>query len=107
MIQYHNAYNYSTQNIIDIKDVTAEIRKYTQFFCVGCGIEMEAVLGKQKEHHFRHKEKCNCSPETYYHKLGKIVLKQRFENQPQFFVNYYVQNHMEVGKCGNRFRLSA
>jgi hypothetical protein len=94
MIQYHNASD-SSGNIIEVKDVTPDIRKTTQYFCLGCGAEMEAVLGKQKQHHFRHKEKCNCSPETYYHRLGKIVLKQKFDNQPQFLVNYYVQNHCD------------
>jgi hypothetical protein len=93
MIQYHNAFDISQNVIIHISEVIAETRKNTQFFCVGCGMEMEAVLGKQKEHHFRHKEKCNCSPETYYHRLWKIRLKRRFDEQLQFLVNYYVQNN--------------
>jgi hypothetical protein len=63
-----------------------------QFFCIGCGAEMEAVLGEIKQHHFRHKNKGDCNPETYYHRLAKRILKYRFDSQPQFIVKYYVRN---------------
>lgn len=91
MIKYHNVYD-SEGNIVEIKQVTLQNRTSMQFFCIGCDAEMEAVLGQKKQHHFRHKDKGNCSPETYYHRLAKRILKCRFETLPQFLVKYYVRN---------------
>ena len=63
-----------------------------KFVCIGCGTEMAAVLGKTKEHHFRHKVVGDCCEETYLHRLTKRVLKHRFDTQPQFLVKYHVRN---------------
>jgi hypothetical protein len=91
MIKYHNAYD-TASNIVEIKNITPQNRMTMQFFCIGCGAKMEAVLGQKKQHHFRHKDKDNCRPETYYHRLAKQILKIRFNTEPQFLVKYYVQN---------------
>jgi len=69
MIKYHNASD-TSGTIITIDKVTPENRASMQFLCLGCGEEMEAVLGKEREHHFRHKDKGNCNPETYLHRLN-------------------------------------
>ncbi len=53
---------------------------------------MNAALGQITQHYFRHKNNCNCNPETYYHKLSKIILKHRFDSSSQFLVKYYVHN---------------
>lgn len=92
MIQYHNAHDETSGKVVLIDDVTAENRSSMKFVCLGCGKEMVAVLGKTKEHHFRHKEVGDCNSETYLHRLAKRVLKQKFENQSQFPVQYFVQN---------------
>ncbi len=92
MIMYHNAYDEVSGKVISIDEVTTENRSSMLFFCIGCGTEMVAVLGKTKEHHFRHKETGDCNPETYFHRLGKRVLKHKFDTQPQFPVQYFVQN---------------
>jgi hypothetical protein len=92
MILYHNAYDEVSGKVIGIDNVTAENRRSMRFFCIGCGTEMEAVLGQKREHHFRHKEVGDCNPETYLHRLAKRVLKYKFENQPQFPVQYFVLN---------------
>ena len=92
MIKYHNASD-ATGNIININDVTPENRAAIQLFCLGCGAEMEAVLGEKREHHFRHKDKGDCNPETYLHRLAKRVLKYKFDTQTHFLVKYYVRNY--------------
>lgn len=92
MIQHHHALDAISGRTVSIDEVTTENRTSMQFFCIGCGTEMEAVLGQKREHHFRHKEVGDCNPETYLHRLTKRVLKHKFETQSQFPVQYYVQN---------------
>jgi len=99
MIKYQNALD-ASGNIININNVKPECRKSTQFFCISCGTEMFACLGKIKQHYFRHKKEGECSQETYLHRLGKLVLKNRFDSQPHFLVKYYVQNHCpKISHC--------
>lgn len=71
MVKFHNATD-SEGNIINIADVKKGHRA-KQYYCVGCGKDMSAVLGEKREHHFRHKEAV-CSWESYLHKLGKKFL---------------------------------
>lgn len=92
MIEYQYAFN-NAGKITDINKVTVEYRKSNEFYCVGCGAEMNAVLGEKTQHHFRHKNRCNCNPETYYHKLSKLILKYRFDSSSQFLVKYYAHNN--------------
>lgn len=73
MAQYRYAKN-DRGVLYDIEDVTPDIRKNTNFFCVGCGCSMRAGLGKVREHYFAHQNsdaERQCNQETYLHKLGK------------------------------------
>lgn len=88
MVKFHNATD-SEGNIINIADVKKEHRA-KQYYCVGCGKEMSAVLGEKREHHFRHKEAV-CSWESYLHKLGKKFFKERFYTQKDFTIGYFVE----------------
>lgn len=104
MIKYHSAAD-AAGKVIRINEVTPESRKSMPFFCLGCGKDMEAVLGQKKEHHFRHKDIGDCNPETYLHRLAKRVLKDKFDNEPQFLVKYYVQNDChKLSQCEYRQR---
>ena len=50
---------------------------------------MIAKLGCKNVHHFAHKSKDGaCSSETYLHKLGKLLLKKKFEESPVFEIEY-------------------
>lgn len=88
MIRFHNAVD-TDGKVINIKEVTRENRA-RQYFCIGCGAEMSAVLGEKREHHFRHKE-AHCSWESYLHQLSKKRLKERFDKQEEFNISYYVE----------------
>lgn len=90
MIKFHNATGKDGQ-IIHIDEVTKENRA-EHYYCVGCCGEMSAVLGDKREHHFRHNGE-HCSWESYLHKLGKMLLKQRFDTQKEFVIKYYVEHH--------------
>lgn len=50
---------------------------------------MVAKLGHKNIHHFAHKSGDEfCSSETYLHKLGKLLLKSKFEKSSTFEVEY-------------------
>jgi hypothetical protein len=78
--------------IINIDDVTIESRKSSKYTCLGCGKEMEACLGQVREHYFRHKNKENCSWESYLHNLAKKKLKEWFDSHDNFFIHYRAEN---------------
>ena len=86
--KYHYAYN-ENNCVIDIRNVSIEERAKHHFYCISCGAEMIAKLGNKNTHHFAHKsENESCCNETYLHKLGKLLLKHKFENFPTFEIQY-------------------
>lgn len=89
-LTYRFAYD-DQGNIIDFHDVTKEMRAQTRFWCIGCGEEMVAALGQQRQY-FRHKVEGNCSRETYLHKLGKRKVKELFDKEPEFWISYKSQH---------------
>lgn len=86
--KYHYAYN-ENNIIIDIKNVSPAYRQEHCFYCISCGAEMIAKLGKKNKHHFAHKGgDDSCNSETYLHKLGKLLLKKKFYESSTFEVEY-------------------
>ena len=72
IIKYKRAKN-DNDEIVNIGEVTPEMRKATRFTCISCGNELLACLGSKNQHHFRHKTEVDCNPETYLHKMGKYT----------------------------------
>lgn len=95
MVQYLYANN-ATGSLVDIANVTQENRD--KYYCPSCGMEMSAVLGNKREHHFRHKGD-SCSYERYLHKIGKLLLKWQFEKNPKFEIEYYVTRNCPNVDC--------
>lgn len=96
-VKYHYAYN-ERRILINIRNVSQEYRDNHKFYCVSCGAEMVAKLGNVNTHHFAHK--CgddSCSSETYLHKLGKMLFKQKFEESATFIIEY-----QRIIKCKKR-----
>ena len=87
MVKYHYALG-ADDRLIPIDEVTKGNRA-KQYTCLGCGGEMEAVLGDKREHHFRHKDDA-CHRESYLHKLGKRRLRERFYSQEEFIIQYSI-----------------
>ena len=71
-IKYKRAKN-DNDEIVNIGEVTPEMRKATRFTCISCGNELSACLGSKNQHYFRHKTEVDCNPETYLHKMGKYT----------------------------------
>lgn len=89
-----NRFRYALCNgrIVSIDDVTKESRKSSKYMCLGCGQEMVAALGEKNVHHFRHKNNENCSHETYLHNYAKKRIKELFDNQEHFLIQYKAEN---------------
>jgi len=90
--------------IISIKDINNDNRRQYKFRCIGCGQELlpRAVDSKYKQPHFYHKEIVNCSGETYLHKLAKHVIKNKFDTEPTFIVEYDVTEECNAVECKYR-----
>lgn len=76
-IKYKRARN-DNDEIVNIEQVTSEMRKATKFTCISCGNELSACLGSKNQHHFRHKTEVDCNPETYLHKMGKYTFVKAY-----------------------------
>ena len=73
-----------------INNVDDEYRKQHKFYCLQCGKEMIANLKDDYRcKHFSHKNKSNCSYETYLHSLSKKLIKQVYDNSPEFYLKYF------------------
>ncbi len=101
MIKYQYAKD-ENEKLIDIDSLNEENRVKSKFFCVGCGNELIARLGKVKIHHFAHKKVVTCSGETYLHLLGKQLFFENYndclQNQKPFTIEIYQKrtcNHYE------------
>ena len=78
MITWQNALS-DDGSLKNISEVTDPYRKEHSFTCFGCNNGLTAVLGKQRERHFRHTPGCICNPETYLHQVGKKMFVDLFE----------------------------
>ena len=72
IIKYKRAKT-GNDEIVNIEEVTPEMREATKFTCISCGQELSACLGSKNQHHFRHKTEVDCNLETYLHKMGKYT----------------------------------
>ena len=97
-IKYQYAYD-ETGKLVSINDYTKDSSKLHTFRCVGCGNALlpRAIGSKSRRAHFYHKEIIECSGETYIHKLAKRLIKEKFDNASEFFMEYRVEKD-----CSNR-----
>jgi hypothetical protein len=101
MIKYQFAKDES-EKLINIDSLNKENKVKSKFFCIGCGNELIARLGKVKVHHFAHKKDVTCSGETYLHLLGKQLYFENYndclQNQKPFIIEIHQKrtcNHYE------------
>ena len=81
--------------LINIAEINDANRKNT-YLCIECNSVMLPVLGKIKEHHFRHKCEGVCNRESYLHKLGKMAFKKRFETSNKFIITYRAKEECSI-----------
>lgn len=88
MIQYHSAFLEDKTTRISISEISQENKNVHKYYCIGCGNELVPCMGKVRAKYFRHKveaEGANCSKETYLHKLGKLMLLEKFHDRTKPF----------------------
>lgn len=74
---------------IHISSISKEDRHRCRYFCYGCDKELFPVLGEHREKHFRHEKGAECDPNRYLHEHAKAELKQRFDENESFIVQYH------------------
>lgn len=82
MVRWNKAYIKGTHNIVGIDD---ECSVKLEYECMACGSAMIAKRGQKRIHHFAHKENnVKCDPESYFHKLGKRIFKEVYDESANF-----------------------
>ena len=66
------------KELTHISNVTIENKHNQTFYCLECGNEMIAKIGKIKIPHFAHKSETACNGESYLHKLAKTKIRKYF-----------------------------
>lgn len=85
MVRWNKAYIKGTKEIVNIND---NLLSNTEYECVACRKAMIAKRGTIRTPHFAHKEKTqDCDPESYFHKLGKTIFKQMFDESSVFEIH--------------------
>lgn len=99
-IKYQYAYD-ENGKIVSINDYTKEDSRLHSYKCIGCGKELlpRAIGSKSRKAHFYHKELVDCNGETYIHKLGKLLIKRKFDNNNTFIVSYPVSKECNNYDC--------
>ncbi|MBR2772127.1 MAG: hypothetical protein IKD78_09010 [Bacteroidales bacterium] len=90
--------------ITSIETIQIENR-HNGYYCVSCGGAMIPVLGKIREHHFRHKTD-TCSYESYIHKLWKQYIFEQWQKLSHLYVTYYVEYCCDKTKTCKLFAAS-
>lgn len=72
-------------HINSLTDVTRHARK---LFCLQCGQEMVANLGKKKAWYFSHKAETACDGESYLHKLAKRLIREKYMSSDNFSITF-------------------
>lgn len=92
-------YEYAIENseLIHISSINNQNRKnYSDLICISCGNALIPKLGECKIHHFAHKINCECSSETYLHRLAKTTLFNNLSYRLQNNLPYYVSIPFEL-----------
>lgn len=95
MIKYQYSLRQNDGCLVNISAITKDNR-HDGYRCLQCGNEMVPVLGEKRKPHFKHKSNCSCSSELYLHKIGKMILKRRFDESDTFPVTYYIGSRCDM-----------
>jgi hypothetical protein len=99
-IKYQYAYD-ENGLLVSISDLSKESSKQHSFRCVSCGSTLlpRAIESKHRKPHFYHKSVVDCSGETYLHKLGKLLIKKKFDYSEKFVVSYSAKIKCNKSNC--------
>lgn len=99
MVRWNKAYIKDTKEVIGVDD---ERPIKVEYACMACGGPMIRRMGKKRIHHFAHHKCEKCNPESYFHKLGKTIFKQIYDESSSFRINTdskSIDLKQEYGEC--------
>lgn len=100
MVRWNKAYIKGTKDIVKVDD---DLPLKTEYVCIACGADMFRRRGNKRVHHFAHKETtAKCNPENYFHKLGKQIFKEIYDNSLEFIIvpsSKRINLKEEYGEC--------
>lgn len=90
MAKYETATINKDGALVNIRQIRHEDERLHRYYCPNCKDEMIPIVGKVREHHFRHKAQ-PCRYETYLHSLAEKTFLEEyqkclFEKKPFFLV---------------------
>ncbi len=99
-VKYQYAYDENGQ-LVSINDYTKGSSKLHSFKCISCGdiLLPRAIGSEHRKAHFYHKSNDKCSGETYLHKLGKLLIKKKFDNSNEFIISYLATKKCNKKTC--------
>ena len=77
--------------LMHISEVTRENRKQYEYKCPCCKKGLSPRLGNKKKHHYSHVSGARCDVDRYIHDTAKALLKQRFDSEDKFIVEFKVE----------------
>ncbi|MCI5194487.1 MAG: hypothetical protein D3915_15410 [Candidatus Electrothrix sp. AU1_5] len=92
-VKYQYALN-EEDHIVNINELSEKDRR--DYECLGCGNVLRPVLPKIKQKHFRHKVKCDCSLETYLHRMGKKLFFEKYNECKKQGIPYIIEYEIPV-----------
>ena len=103
---YHH-YAYNDKGELVHLSIDKEPIQREKYKCIACEHEMRPVMGKNKirDWHFRHTvANPECNTESYLHQLAKKLIKEKFDNNEEFIISYYVKEVCSYyNKCKKHF----
>lgn len=89
VVKYHYALD-EHNRLVHINDVDRDNRFSHTYHCLNCGADMVPRMGNVRAWHFSHcADEDHCGTETYLHKLAKLLIRSKFENDSSFNIRYY------------------
>lgn len=86
-IKYSYCLNENNE-LVHISGVTVEDRHSHTYYCLECGQEMMAKIGKKNKPHFAHRTDTACDGESYLHKLAKRRIREKFMSSDSFPITF-------------------
>ena len=86
-VQYPFAYD-ENGDLVDVETIEINRRYEHRYSCPECGQEMRPRLRGERARCFYHFKSGPCSLESYIHRVGKVLLRERFYSDDPFIIDF-------------------
>lgn len=87
LVKYSYCLNENNE-LVHISSVSAKSRVRHTYYCIECGQQLIAKIGKIKVPHFAHRVDTTCDGESYLHKLAKRRIREKFMSASHFSLTF-------------------